>query len=85
MVTSLHAGLVPLISYESGVDIGTSGTLLKTCSISEIREAIMMQAEKPLSQQKDQAGEAWELAQRHTCERYAEVYRALIAGRSGGG
>ena len=58
VVTCLHAGLVSPVSYESGVDIGTSGTLLTTCSIAEIQDAIVRLAEKPVSQQKEHAREA---------------------------
>ena len=63
------------------MDTGDSGLILKSCSISEIQEAVVMLAEKPLSQQKDEARRAWEFARSyHTRERYAEVYRGVITG-----
>ncbi len=39
--TCLHAGLIPLVSYESGVDVSDDvGVILHNCSIEEIKDSV---------------------------------------------
>ncbi|RJP78001.1 MAG: glycosyltransferase family 1 protein, partial [Desulfobacteraceae bacterium] len=38
-VNCLQAGLIPIISYESGVDVNDFGIILMECTIQEIRDA----------------------------------------------
>lgn len=79
VVTCLHAGLIPIISYETGVDVDDFGLLLKTCSINEIKEAIKSVSLLPIQELKTKARKAWEFARKnHTKETFTEKYRDAI-------
>ena len=80
VVACLHAGLIPIVSYESGVDVHDFGTILKTSSIDEIQTAVRLIGSLPGQQLEAKARMAWEYAcTRHTRERYAEELRTIIA------
>jgi glycosyltransferase involved in cell wall biosynthesis len=79
VVTCLHAGLIPIVSYESGVDIHDVGFLLKNCSINEIQDSIQMVANLPSRELKLMSRKAWEFARaNHTREKFAEEYRKIV-------
>jgi len=79
VVECLHAGLIPIISRESGVDVNDFGTALETCSIEEIRNAVRMVSHLPAQELQKMARAAWEFARaNHTRERFAEEYRKVI-------
>lgn len=79
VVTCLHAGLIPIISYESGVDVDDFGVILKTCSIEEIKNSLRMVSNLPAQELKMKARKAWEFArENHTKEKFAETYRNVI-------
>jgi len=40
-ITCMHAGLIPVLSYECGIDITECGILLKKSSINEIKKAVI--------------------------------------------
>jgi glycosyltransferase involved in cell wall biosynthesis len=79
VVECLHAGLVPIVSYESGVDVHDFGVTLKTCSIEEIRDEVQRIAKLPPQEIKRMACAAWKFARaNHTRERFAEAYQKVI-------
>ncbi|HKN87493.1 MAG TPA: glycosyltransferase [Nitrospiraceae bacterium] len=79
VITCLHTGLIPIMSYESGIDVHNFGLLLKTCSIDEIQEAVHAVASLPDGQIEQRSRHVWEFARAyHTRERYAEEYRRVI-------
>jgi glycosyltransferase involved in cell wall biosynthesis len=79
VVTCLHAGLIPIVSYESGVDIDDFGFLLKDCSIETIKESIRMVANLSAQELRERARQAWEFARaNHTREKFAEEYRKIV-------
>jgi glycosyltransferase involved in cell wall biosynthesis len=79
VVTCLHAGLIPIISYESGVDVEDFGVILRDCSIEEIKSSIRMVSDLPAQELKRMARKAWEFARaNHTRERFAQEYRKVI-------
>lgn len=84
VVTCLHAGLIPIVSYESGVDVRSSfGTVLEDCSIDAIRAAVIQIANHPGGALQEMSQRAWEFARsNHTRQRFSEEYervaRALI-------
>jgi glycosyltransferase involved in cell wall biosynthesis len=47
-VTCLHAGLIPIVSYESGVDVDDFGVILNNCSIEEIQRSIKRVSRLPV-------------------------------------
>jgi glycosyltransferase involved in cell wall biosynthesis len=80
VVTCLHAGLIPIISYESGVDVDDSfGVILKDCSIDTIKNTVQMISGLPAEKLKIMSRKAWEFARaNHTRERFSEEYRKVI-------
>jgi glycosyltransferase involved in cell wall biosynthesis len=79
VITCMHAGLIPIVSYESSVDIGTFGFLLPDCSIESIQNFIRMVGSLPSQQLAERARQAWEFARaHHTREKFAEEYRKVV-------
>jgi glycosyltransferase involved in cell wall biosynthesis len=80
VITCLHAGLVPIVSYESGVDVHDFGVVLRDCSIEEIRNAIRRISDLPAQELRQMARKAWEFARaNHTRETFANEYRKAIS------
>jgi len=46
----LHAGLIPIVSYESGIDVDDFGLVLKENSISVIKSTVQMVSQFPAEQ-----------------------------------
>ncbi len=79
VVACLHAALIPIISYECGVDVHDFGLLLKDCSIREIQTTIRTLSSLPAQELRDMALRSWEYARiHHTRERFAEEFRKAI-------
>ena len=79
VVTCMHAGLIPVISYESGVDVHDFGMILPDCSIQEIQNAVRRVSNLPASQLEQMARGAWEYARaNHTREKFAQEYRKAV-------
>jgi glycosyltransferase involved in cell wall biosynthesis len=80
VVTCLHGGLVPIVSRESGVDVESFGTVLESCSLEEIKDAVRMVASLPVRELRERARGAWEYARaHHTREKFAEEYRQAVS------
>lgn len=86
VTTSMHAGLIPIVSYESGVDVDDFGVVLKDNSINTIKNAVHMVSSLPSDQLRERARKAWEFARaNHTREKFAAEYKRIvlnIMGRS---
>jgi len=79
VIGGMHAGLIPIVSYESGVDVDDFGVILKSCSVEDIKQAVHGIASLPVSVLKGMGRRAWEYARKHhTRERWAEEYRNAI-------
>ncbi|MFQ4145139.1 glycosyltransferase [Chlorogloeopsis sp. ULAP02] len=79
VVTCLHAGLIPILSYESGVDVHNFGVILQECSITEIKEAIIRISCLSIAQLKLMAQQSWEYARaHHTKEKFRTTYLQTI-------
>lgn len=79
VVTCMHASLVPVVSYESGVDVYDFGVLLKECGLDTIKKAIKSISSLPTEQLRQMSRKTWEFARaNHTRERSAEVYKTVI-------
>jgi len=79
VVNCLQAGLIPIISYESGVDVDDFGICLRECTIQEIKKTVAKVSAFPEEKLKSMARTAWEYAQKnHTREKFAEDYRNII-------
>lgn len=75
-----HAGLIPVISYECGIDVEeNSGLLLKRCSIEEIRTSVKTVSSFSSEKLNSMSRNFWEYARKnHTRERFAEEYGKVI-------
>ncbi len=80
VLVCMHAGLVPVISYETGIDIDKEvGVTLMDSTVDEIKGAVLNLAEKPPQELKAMARRTWELARsNYTRERFSEVFREII-------
>ena len=80
VLTGMHAGLIPIVSYESSVDVDEDfGIMLKTSAVAEIQDAVQRIAHLPAEELKNMARRAWEFARaHHTRERFAEEYRKTV-------
>lgn len=82
VVACLHAGLVPVVSAESGVDLPDGcGTTLVTSSIHEIDEAVQALSQRPSAELEAMARQGWTFARsRHTRAAFAQRYAEVIDG-----
>lgn len=80
VLTCLHAGLIPIISYESGVDMGKdAGIVLDECSVEAIQEAVRQLATASTQELKQRSRKAWEFARaNHTMENFQNQYRKIV-------
>ncbi len=77
--TCMHAGLIPIVSYESAVDVHDFGFMLRDCSIAKIRSVIRHVAALSQNELEDRARKAWKFARRYyTRENFAREYRRVI-------
>jgi glycosyltransferase involved in cell wall biosynthesis len=79
VIVAMHAGLIPIVSRESAVDVDPScGTQLPCCSVEAIQEAVRGVAERPASDLEAMARASWTAARaRHTRERFVEEYERV--------
>jgi glycosyltransferase involved in cell wall biosynthesis len=76
---TMVGGVIPIVTYESSVDVEDYGIFLKDSSIEEIKEGVKMVAAMPASELKRRARKAWERVHAgNTRVKFAEAYRALI-------
>ena len=80
VVTCMHAGIIPIASYESGVDIyDECGLILHDCSIETIKNAVRMISALPAEKLQQMSHNAWEYARAHyTRERFDDEYKKAI-------
>ena len=80
VVTCMHAGLIPVISRESGVDVDGFGRILSECSIDGIRASVRAVSKMPAEELASMARRAWEYARaHHTREAFSREYRKAVA------
>ncbi|TVL99238.1 MAG: glycosyl transferase family 1 [Candidatus Brocadia sp. WS118] len=79
VVNCLHGGLIPIISYQSGIDVNDFGVILNTCSSEEIKSALQKVSNLSSEMLRQMARKSWEYARaNHTRERFAEEYSKAI-------
>ena len=71
--------MIPVISYQAGVDVNDFGFIMKDCSVERIKDSVRMIADLPAQELKERARKAWEFARaNHTREKFAEEYRKAV-------
>ncbi|AKG23272.1 glycosyltransferase [Calothrix sp. 336/3] len=80
VINCMHAGLIPLVSYEASVDIADRyGVIFPESSVTEIKNTVQRIAKLPTSVLKNMSRSAWEFArQNHTQEKFATTYHQTI-------
>lgn len=79
VIVCMHAGLIPLVSYESSVDVDDFGVMFKDNSVNTIKNTVQMISNLPFSQLRQMARKAWEFARaNHTREAFSEEYQKLV-------
>ena len=79
VITCMHAAMIPIVSYESSVDVGDFGFVLKESTIDEIKREARRIAEMPVSECHDRSRRAWEFARKnHTRDKFALDYKNTI-------
>jgi glycosyltransferase involved in cell wall biosynthesis len=80
VITCMHAGIIPIASYESGVDVTEDfGMILKDCSVETIKKTVTMISGLPTEKLKQMSRKAWEFArENHTREKFADEYKKVI-------
>lgn len=80
VVLAMHAGLIPIVSKESGVNVEDFGIQLKENTVGTIEETVRSLSAEPESILNKRSLKAWEYANsRHTRKHFDTVYRAFIA------
>ncbi|MEH1882440.1 glycosyltransferase [Nostoc sp.] len=79
VISCLQAGLIPILSYESGVDVHDFGVIFDNLSLEEIKAKIISISHLPVEDLKLMSRQAWEYARaNHTKEKFAQVYRNVV-------
>ncbi|MDH5740664.1 MAG: glycosyltransferase, partial [Nitrospira sp.] len=81
VLVCMHAGLIPLVSYESSVDVEDFGVMFKENTVHTIKNAVQAMSNLPAGQLQQMARKAWEFARaHHTREKFTEEYKELVVG-----
>jgi glycosyltransferase involved in cell wall biosynthesis len=79
VVTAMHAGLIPIISFESGVDVESFGIILKENTVAEIKKQVQLIAQSSPEELKSRAHAAWQYARNHhTREQFKKSTKILL-------
>ncbi|MBC6433001.1 glycosyltransferase [Nostoc sp. HG1] len=79
VISCLQAGLIPILSYESGVDVHDFGVIFDNLSVDEIKAKVRSISNLPVEDLKLMSRQAWEYARaNHTREKFAQVYRDVV-------
>jgi glycosyltransferase involved in cell wall biosynthesis len=77
--TCMHAGLIPIVSYESGVDMHDFGFCLTDCSINNIKDIINHVSTLSYEKLEERTSKAWQFArQNYTRENFSIEYKKVI-------
>lgn len=78
-LTCMQAGVIPILTRESGIDTADFGIMLEDASIPAIRAAVRRVAALPAVELRRMACAAQDHARaHHTLEAYHRAYRAMI-------
>ncbi|KAF0191352.1 MAG: glycosyltransferase [Gammaproteobacteria bacterium] len=78
-LTCMHAGLIPIVSRESSVDIGDFGVILEEFTIDAVKRQVKRLSLLPADQCENSARRARDFARRHhTRDIFAAAYKKTI-------
>jgi len=80
VITAMHAGLIPIISAESGVNVEDFGIIFPECTVDEIIKIATTIARTPENELERMAKGAWQYARdNHTRQTFAENYDRFVS------
>jgi glycosyltransferase involved in cell wall biosynthesis len=78
-LVATNAGLLPIVSFETGISVKDFGVLLKENTIPAIREAVTFVSKLPTEELKRRALAGWEYTRsKHSREAFSEAFSNLI-------
>ena len=78
-ITCMHAGIIPILSYEASVDLPNCGYTLKNCSIEEIKNTIQHISSLSKNELQTIAKRAWKYArENHTKENFSKEFENFV-------
>ena len=79
VITCLQAGIIPLISYESGVDVNGFGIIIKECSHEKIKDTVLKISTMPNQELEEMSRKAYEyVSLNHSKEKYLAEFEKII-------
>ena len=79
VIVGLHAGLIPIVSRETGVDVNKFGIELPKCSIDEIRRAARSISRRSANEMRTLSRAAWQHARDYfNRERFSKAFREVV-------
>lgn len=79
VVQCMHAGIIPIVSYESSVDIENFGTVLKNNSIEEIKNEVKRISKLPAEKLEEMSLSSWKYAnEHHTKKTFSEKFEKFL-------
>jgi glycosyltransferase involved in cell wall biosynthesis len=79
VITCLQAGLIPVISYESGVDVDRFGLILKENTVDGVKAGVEEISNSPIEKLTEMSLLAWTYAQQtHTREYYTLALKNVL-------
>lgn len=79
VVLTMHAGLIPIVSFESGVDVNGFGVILKENTLEEIKNAVAQISNTETPTLKRRSVTSWEYTNtHHTRETFTRTYGAFV-------
>jgi len=79
VLETMAGAVIPLVSYDSSVDVEDFGVLLRGTSVEDIKSGVRSVASMPTTELRQRAKKAWQYAHsNNTCESFEKSYRATI-------
>lgn len=80
VIECMHAGLIPIVSYEASVDVDAFGVALRENTVSEIQKEVRALSSLPTTTLKERAMATWTYARtHHTRELFSKNYTDFVA------
>jgi glycosyltransferase involved in cell wall biosynthesis len=78
-ILAMHAGLIPIVSYENSVDIGSSGIVLSENTVSEIKKSVQNISTHSEAELLYKSKQAWEIARSiHTRPYFEKAFKQFM-------
>lgn len=80
VLTCMQAGLIPVVTYGSGIDVSSGkGVLIESLTVDAVRAAVERTAAMPEEELRAAAMRAWQTARdHHTRDRFTEEFRKAV-------